>query len=70
MQSLSKAAKGNSYTIKWMFGLPEIVDYMRSLHIQEGSAIQLIHRFQDGLIIGAGEKRLYLANEIAERIQV
>lgn len=70
MQALSKASIGNFYTIKWMFGLPHIVDYMHSLGIQEGSVIHLVLRFRDGMIIGAGEKRLYLTNEVAERIQV
>ena len=28
MQALSKAAAGKSYTIKWMFGIPEV--WMRS----------------------------------------
>lgn len=70
MQALSKASIGDHYTIKWMFGLSDIVEYMRSLGIQEGSVIRLILRFRDGMVIGAGEKRLYLTNEVAERIQV
>lgn len=70
MQALSKASMGDFYTIKWLFGLPDIIAYMHSLGIREGSVIRLVSRFRDGVIIGSGEKRLYLANEVAERIQV
>ena len=30
MQALSKAAAGKSYTIKWMFGIPEVLDKIRN----------------------------------------
>ena len=37
MQALSKAAAGKSYTIKWMFGIPEVLDKIRKCKIDEGS---------------------------------
>ena len=33
MQALSKAAAGKSYTIKWMFGIPEVLDKIRKCKI-------------------------------------
>ena len=35
MQALSKAAAGKSYTIKWMFGIPEVLDKIRKCKIDE-----------------------------------
>ena len=69
MQPLSKSTQG-TYTIKWMFGLPEVLEQMHSYQIQEGSEIKVIHRFRNHLIISANNHRLAIANEVAERIQV
>ena len=40
MQSLSKAMAGDACTVKWMFGVPELLRYLRANHIEEGSAMQ------------------------------
>ena len=37
MQKLSKAAIGRSYTIQWMFGVPEVMDFLREHHVEEGA---------------------------------
>ena len=42
MQALAKAAAGKSYTIKWMFGIPEVLDKIRKCKIDEGSEITVI----------------------------
>ncbi len=42
MQSLSKAMAGDACTVKWMFGVPELLRYLRANHIEEGSAIQVV----------------------------
>ena len=34
MQKLSKAAIGRSYTIQWMFGVPEVMDFLREHHVE------------------------------------
>ena len=34
MQALSTAAPGKVYTIKWMFGLPEVLDIIRNCQIE------------------------------------
>lgn len=51
MQALSKAAAGKSYTIKWMFGIPEVLDKIRKCKIDEGSEITVIQNSGRDLII-------------------
>ena len=50
MQALSKAAAGKSYTIKWMFGIPEVLDKIRKCKIDEGSEITVIQNSGRDLI--------------------
>ena len=57
-------------TIKWMFGLPEAVDFLRQHHVEEGETIQVIRKLRDSLIIGVQNERVALGKEIADRIQV
>ena len=64
MQALSNARPGESYTVKWMFGLPD------SRHVEEGSTIQVIQQCRDSVIIGVQDVRLALGHEVAERIKV
>ena len=35
MQALSKAKAGENYTIKWMFGLPDVLEFLRNRHVEE-----------------------------------
>ena len=44
MQALSTAAPGKVYTIKWMFGLPEVLDIIRNCQIEEGSEIRVFEK--------------------------
>ena len=37
MQALSKAKVGGNYTIQWLFGLPEVVEFLHRHHVEEGS---------------------------------
>ena len=46
MQKLSKAAIGRSYTIQWMFGVPEVMDFLREHHVEEGDNIQIIRKLR------------------------
>lgn len=69
MQALSKAVPGN-YTIKWMFGIPEVLDTIRKYKIDEGSEITVIQNFGSGLIIRHDDKRIALSSDAATRIQV
>ena len=70
MQALSKKKTGDICTIKWMFGIPEILDFLRSRKIEEGSTIRVIQKMDGGLIFGMDGKRIALCDEAADRIQV
>ena len=47
MQALSQTNTGDTCTIKWMFGVPEILETMRNMDIKEGSTIQVIQKCRD-----------------------
>ena len=63
MQALSQTNAGDTCTIKWMFGVPEILETMRKMDIKEGSTIQVIQKCRDWLIIGSNNRRLAVGNE-------
>ena len=56
MQSLSKAMAGDACTVKWMFGVPELLRYLRANHIEEGSAIQVVQNCWGNMIVEAEGK--------------
>ena len=58
MQALSKAEVGGNYTIQWLFGLPEVVEFLHRHHVEEGGSVQVIQKLSNGLIIGANGERL------------
>ena len=70
MLALSKAKAGESYTVKWMFGVPEVLEFMHSHRSEAGSTIRVIQKCKDSLIIGTEDVRLAIGNEVADRIQV
>ena len=70
MQNLSNAEAGNVYTVKWMFGRPEIIELMHKYKIVQGSQIEVILQKPDGLIIGVQEARIAMSREVADRIKV
>lgn len=70
MQPLTTAAQGIVYTVKWAFGLPDVVEILRELKIDQGSQIKIIQKCGDYLIIGIGNQRFALENAVAGRIQV
>ena len=70
MYALSKAQAGDICTIKWMFGLPEVLEFLHSHHVEEGCDVQVIRKMTDGVIIAVQDMRFVLGNEIADRIQV
>ena len=53
MQSLSQAMAGDACTVKWMFGVPELLRYLRANHIEEGSAIQVVQNCWGNMIVEA-----------------
>ncbi len=44
MQSLAQAKAGDDYTIKWMFGAPQILDFLNEYGIREGSDIRVFQQ--------------------------
>ena len=62
MQALSKATPGETYTIQWMFGQPEVLDFLHSHSVDEGERIQLIQKMRDCVIIGAKDSRFAMGN--------
>lgn len=70
MQPLSQTNRGTVCTIKWMFGLPEVLEMMYGFQIKEGSVIRVIQKYKDCLVIGAEGRRIVIGNEVADRIQV
>ena len=69
MQALSQTNTGDTCTIKWMFGVPEILETMRNMDIKK-AAHPGIQKCRDWLIIGSNNRRLAVGNEVADRIQV
>ena len=65
MQALSTAVPGKWYTIKWMFGVPEVLEKL------EGSEIHVIQNDASGMmIIASDQKRFAISQDAAARIQV
>ena len=48
MQALSKAKVGENYTIQWLFGLPEVVEFLHRHHVEEGGSVQVIQKLSMG----------------------
>ena len=44
MQSLNETKAGESYTIKWMTGMPETMEQIRQYDVSEGKTVQIISR--------------------------
>ena len=70
MQALSTAESGKRYTIKWMFGNKNVLDFLRQYDFKEGSIIDVIQQNRDWMIIGNDMCRVAIGCEVADRIQV
>ena len=70
MQSLSQVKTGEVRSIKWMFGDPEVLCFMRSRDFTEGSEVLVLNQMKSGTIIRNRTTRLALSAEIAKRITV
>ena len=56
--------------MKWLFGLPDVLEFLHSRHVDEGSTIRVLRHCRDSVIIAAEDVRLVLGYEVAERIKV
>ncbi len=70
MQALAETRPGEVYKIKWMFGTPEILDFMKSHHIEEGRRIQVIQSWGGAVIVGTEDERVAISRDLAEKIKV
>lgn len=69
MQSLADAQTGE-YTIKWMLGNKQAMEFMNGYDVREGSTVRVIRQVMDSVIIGVHGMRLAVGKEIAEKIKV
>ena len=70
MQALAEANVGEDYTIKWMFGVPEVLDLIAQFKKKEAVHIHIIQKFIGGLIIGTIQVRIAISDDAAWRIKV
>lgn len=65
------SCSGKWYTIKWMFGVPEVLEKLKEFKIKEGSEIHVIQNDASGMmIIASDQKRFAISQDAAARIQV
>ena len=70
MQSLNETNAGESYTVKWMTGMPETMEQIRQYNVSEGKTIQVISRILGGVIVGVQGRRILISYDAACRIKV
>ena len=70
MQSLNETKAGESYTIKWMTGMPETMEQIRQYDVSEGKTVQIISRILGGVIVGVCGRRILISDDAACRIKV
>ena len=70
MQSLNETKAGEICTIKWMTGMPEIMDQIRQYDVSEGKTVQIISRILGGVIVGVQGHRILISDDAACRIKV
>ena len=56
MQSLSEVKAGAVCTIKWMFGNPQVMEFMHQHDIREGSTINVFQHGRDSMIMRSGSR--------------
>ena len=69
MESLANARRGETCTIKWMFGSPGVMEWMENHHIRQGSQVTVIQNTIDSLIVAVNDMRLAMSRDVAERIK-
>lgn len=70
MQNLSNAAAGEACTVKWMFGVPEVLAFLRKHHIKEGNTIQIVQNCWGNMVVAAEGQSFAVSKDIADRIKV
>ena len=67
MQSLNETKAGESYTIKWMTGMPETMEQIRQYDVSEGKTVQIISRILGGVIVGVCGRRILISDDAKRR---
>ncbi len=70
MQSLNETNAGEIYTIKWMTGMPEVMEQIRQYDVSEGKTVQVISRIFGGVIVGVRGRRILISDDAASWIKV
>lgn len=70
MQNLSAQISGDACTIKWMFGAPEVLNFLREGSIEEGSTVRVVQNFGGNIIISAAGRQFAVSKDVADRIKV
>lgn len=70
MRSVKEMKAGESGEIKWMYGNRDVLARAAHFDIREGCLIRVYQRFRDSLIIGLGNRRFAIGNEVAECLKV
>ena len=69
MQPLTKVMQGATCTVKWALGLPETVEKLRELKIEQGSKLQVVCKNSDYMIIGVGSNGMLLGMKLLEEFR-
>ena len=64
MLSLNETKAGEDYTVKWMTGMPETMDYIRSCKVSEGEDVHVISRIFGGVIVGVEDRRILSPDQV------
>ena len=70
MQSLAAVPAGAACTVKWMFGIAEILGYLRKNKMKEGEEIRIIQNYGGNVIVSAQGRQFAVSKDVAERIKV
>lgn len=64
MQPLTKVMQGTTCTVKWALGLPDIIEKLRELKIEQGSKLRVVCKNHDYMIIGVGKNDMLLGMKL------
>lgn len=69
MEALSDVKRG-TYKIKWMIGIPEVDDVLRSWKIKEGNFVDVMDSDRGTVVVGVGQRRFVIDKDVAQYIKV
>ena len=66
MQSLAAASAGEACTVKWMFGIAEILGYLRKNEIKEGEEIRIVQNYGGNVIVSTQGRQFAVSKDIGK----